>query len=220
VTEHQQRSFNRGRTPGGTPPLFDKNFDRTAYDNGRFVRACETPWFRNEQNGAPSNAGLGSGLLFLVGLAVFAVFAVAAIISGLINPPKAENFTQAPEPPLGPPVYRGVQRISSTPVLIGPEGVQLRQLPDFSAKFATCVGPCPPGPMFANTTVMMNGKNDGWVHLVADYTDGWAPPGSAIQAAPPKQLETPSEQPSTDQTTVATPQSGPQVHRPIRATPQ
>lgn len=223
MTEDQRRSFNAGRTGHGTP-LFDKNFDRTAYDNGRMVRAYSTPWLRgNQQNSSPSDVASGptSPLsivvgLFLLGVLFFVVIAVFGIVTAPDKSQKAENFMQAQEPPPRPRVYEP-RRISSTPVLIGPEGVQLRTQPDFEAKPSACPQ-CPPGPPLANMTVMMNGEYNGWVHLVADlvaggYVAGYAPPGSDIRPIPSKQVEMPPDEPSTDQTTVGSSQPLPNVRR-------
>jgi len=87
MDQHERRSFNSGRIGQGAPML-DRNFDRTAHDNGRFVRACETSWFRgNEQNNSHSHAASDSGsevelviaLLMLVGL-VITVLALVGVI--------------------------------------------------------------------------------------------------------------------------------------------
>ena len=68
--------------------MFDRNFDRTAHDNGRFVHSCETPWFKgNEQNYSHSHVASDSGsevelviaLLLLVGL-VITVLALVGVI--------------------------------------------------------------------------------------------------------------------------------------------
>ena len=199
MDQHERRSFNGGRI-GQSAPLFDRNFDRTAYDNGRFVRACETPWLKgNGQNNSHSRAASGSGsevsvvvaLLVLVGLFI-AGLAVVGFIAAVNSSQKPDNFMQGQAPPPRPAVYE-VRRLSSTPVFIGPEGVDLRIRPDFGAKPSTCAGPCPAGPLFANTLLIKNGEYNGWVHLVADYTDGWAPPGSDIRPQFVKQLEMPPQ---------------------------
>ena len=203
-----------------------------SYRHGRAVADSIKGAFAplNQQNISASNlaSGADSPIAFLV-LVGFVVFVGYAVIAGLTtnSSQKAENFMQAPEPPPRPTVYEHADFFSSIPVLVGPEGVQLRIQPDFAAKPATCTGPCPPGPMFANTTVMMNGKNDGWVHLVANYTDGWAPPGSDIRAVPAKRPEAPPEQSDADQPTsdtsqptVESPQPLPNVRRPTSSDPQ
>jgi hypothetical protein len=87
LDQHERRSFNAGRI-GQSAPMFDRNFDRTAHDNGRFVHSCETPWFKgNEQNYSHSHAASDSGsevelviaLLLLVGL-VITVLALVGVI--------------------------------------------------------------------------------------------------------------------------------------------
>jgi hypothetical protein len=87
LDQHERRSFNAGRI-GQSAPMFDRNFDRTAHDNGRFVHSCETPWFKgNEQNYSHSHAASDSGsevelviaLLLLVGL-VITVLAFVGVI--------------------------------------------------------------------------------------------------------------------------------------------
>jgi hypothetical protein len=87
LDQHERRSFNAGRI-GQSAPMFDRNFDRTAHDNGRFVHSCETPWFKgNEQNYSHSHAASDSGsevelviaLLMLVGL-VITVLALVGVI--------------------------------------------------------------------------------------------------------------------------------------------
>ncbi len=87
MDQHERRSFNAGRI-GQSAPMFDRNFDRTAHDNGRFVHSCETPWFKgNEQNYSHSHAASDSGsevelviaLLLLVGL-VITVLALVGVI--------------------------------------------------------------------------------------------------------------------------------------------
>jgi hypothetical protein len=190
LDQHERRSFNGGRTGQGVP-LFDKNFDRTAYDRGRLVRSCETPWFKgNEQNNSRSHATSDSvsgislviALLLLVGFAIAGLL-VIGVIRAVNSPQEPDNFTQGQAPPPRPAVYE-VRRVSSTPVFVGAEGVDLRIRPDFGAKLSTCAGACPPGPRLANTAAIENGEYNGWVHLVADYTDGWAPPGSDIRPNP------------------------------------
>lgn len=87
MDQHERRSFNAGRI-GQSAPMFDRKFDRTAHDNGRFVHSCETPWFKgNEQNYSHSHAASDSGsevelviaLLLLVGL-VITVLALVGVI--------------------------------------------------------------------------------------------------------------------------------------------
>jgi hypothetical protein len=87
LDQHERRSFNAGRI-GQSAPMFDRNFDRTAHDNGWFVHSCETPWFKgNEQNYSHSHAASDSGsevelviaLLLLVGL-VITVLALVGVI--------------------------------------------------------------------------------------------------------------------------------------------
>ena len=87
MDQHERRSFNAGRI-GQSAPMFDRNFDRTAHDNGRFVHSCETPWFKgNEQNYSHSHAASDSGsevelviaLLLLVGL-VITMLALVGVI--------------------------------------------------------------------------------------------------------------------------------------------
>ena len=87
MDQHERRSFNAGRSGQGAP-LLDRNFDRTAHDNGRFVRSCETPWFKgNEQNNSHyhatsdhgSDASLVIALLLLIGLVVTVLAFVGVI---------------------------------------------------------------------------------------------------------------------------------------------
>jgi hypothetical protein len=87
MDQHERRSFNAGRRGQGAP-LLDRNFDRTAHDNGRFVRSCETPWFKgNQQHNSHFHASSDPGsevslviaLLLLVGL-VITVLALVGVI--------------------------------------------------------------------------------------------------------------------------------------------
>ena len=99
MDQHERRSFNSGRIGQGAS-LLDKNFDRTAYDNGRFVRACKTPRFQgNQQKNSHSRAASHSGsevslvvaLLVLAGLFI-AALAVVGFIAAVNSSQKPDNF--------------------------------------------------------------------------------------------------------------------------------
>jgi hypothetical protein len=182
LDQHQRRSFNAGRIGQGVP-LFDSNFDRNAYNNGRLVRSCETPWFKaNEQNNsrarAASDSGpeisLGIALLLLAGFAMV-VLVVAGIIGALNSSEKPDNFTRGQASPPRPAVYE-VRRVSSTPVFVGAEGVDLRIRPDFGARLPPVPGHALPVhgsrtqrlSRTVNTTV-------GFISLPTTPTDGHLP---------------------------------------------
>lgn len=151
MADDDGRSFRAGRE-GRTPPLFDKNFDRNSYNQGRTVRAWDTSSKPNTESSSAPGC-----LAILAFIAIIAFFPFIKWM-GDIGKKKAEDAQYS--------------NITPVPVKVSNPFAYLQAEPYISSKRAECVGTCP-GAIGAAVSIMQQGAVPGWVRLIAQYPNGY-----------------------------------------------